>query len=219
MAPSLGLERAPLRDRIYAVVREQVVRGQLAPGAAVRDGELAAALGASRTPVREALIRLAGEGLLESPVGRGFRVPPLRRREVEEAHPLIATLEPAALKSSGACTKKQADELERLARRLEKRGADAATRHDLDARWHRSLVRGCTNRRLLRYVEESRDVLRRYELTYLRGVESMELSVSEHRSIAAAFVAGDRERAVTLLREHWHRGREELLAIVPKDEA
>jgi DNA-binding GntR family transcriptional regulator len=215
--PRAPLERAPLRERIHGVVRERIVRGGIPPGAAVRDWELAAELGASRTPVREALIRLVSDGLLESRAGRGFRVPPLVRRDVEEAHPLMQTLEPLALASSAPCTDEQARELERLGARIAEQ-ADAVARNELDSEWHRRLISGCPNTRLLRYVDELRTVLRRYELAYLRGVEGMELSVVEHRAIAGAFADGDLAGAATLLAEHWRRAREELLATLPEED-
>ena len=217
MASTEPLERAPLRDRIYDVLRERIVAGGLAPGAIVRDGELAESLGASRTPVREALIRLTAEGLIESRVGRGFRVRPLARREVEELHPLIEALEPLALETSAPCTDAQAAELERLVLAMRDVEADAERRHALDADWHRALIAGCANERLLRYVEEVRGALRRYEKAWLASVGDMELSVDEHRAIAAAFHTGDRPRALSLLRAHWRRGLDELLAIVPKE--
>jgi len=217
MAPPAPLLRSPLRARIHAVVREQIVRGELAPGAPVRDAELAAALGASRTPVREALVQLASEGLLISHAGRGFEVPPLSRREVEEAQPLISALEPLALQGAPPPTRAQERELERLARRMAGRVADAARWNELDTAWHRCLIARCPNARLLRYIEELRDVLRRYELAYLSGLDDMQLSATEHRAIAAAFAAGERERAVSLLRAHWQRGEDELLSVIPEE--
>lgn len=217
MASPLPLDRAPLRDRIYGVLHERIVSGDLAPGEVVRDGELADSLGASRTPVREALIRLSGAGLVENRVGRGFRVRPLERREVEELHPLIECLEPLALELSAPCEAARSAELERLACAMEDTEADAARRHALDAEWHRALIAGCANERLLRHVEEIRGALRRYETAWLASVRGMQLSVDEHRAIAAAFADGPRARAVTLLRKHWRRGLDELLAIIPKE--
>lgn len=211
------LDRAPLRDRIAEVLRRRILAGVLAPGETVRDGELAESLGASRTPVREALIRLSAEGLVEARVGRGFRVRPLERRELEELHPLIATLEPLALEVSAPCSAAQAAALERIVGRMEDAEADAERRHALDADWHRALIAGCGNERLLHYVEEIRAALQRYETAWLAGVVGMELSVAEHRAIAAAFCAGERARATELLRAHWRRGLDELLAIVPKE--
>jgi DNA-binding GntR family transcriptional regulator len=216
MASTPPLERAPLRERIQQVVRERVVRGELAPGAAVRDWELAAELDASRTPVREALVRLAAEGLLETRAGRGFRVPPLSRREIEEVHGLIEVFEPLALGLAPPATSSQQGELERLTVRLESGARTPLEWNALDTGWHRALIAGCPNQRLLRYVEELREVLRRYELAYLRGAGSMEPSAREHRAIARAFAAGEREQAGRLLAAHWRRGWEELLSIIPE---
>lgn len=209
--------RAPLRDRICEIVRERIVRGELAPSAAVRDTELAESLGASRTPVREALIRLTAEGLLENLVGRGFRVRALRRQDVEEVYPLLWTLEPLALADAPPFTRKQAAELERITRRMGNQRADAARRHDLDAKWHRCLISGCCNARLLRTIEALRDTIRRYELAYLREVEGMDLSIAEHGAIVAAFAEGDRSRATKLLCKHWRRGKVELLTFLPEE--
>lgn len=211
------IARAPLRDPIYALVRERIVTGELAPGAAVRDTELAEVLGASRTPVREALVRLTAEGLLENRVGRGFRVRPLRRRDVEEVYPLLWTLEPMALLDSPSLTGKQVAELARITERMEDRRADATRRHELDAKWHRCLISGCRNARLLRIIEKLRDTSRRYELAYLRGVEGMDLSIAQHTDIAATFTRGDREHATNLLRDHWQRGKVELSALLPEE--
>ena len=125
MADPAPLQRAPLRERIYAVVRERIVRGELGPGAAVRDGEVAEALGASRTPVREALVRLSSEGMLESPVGRGFRVPALDAREVVETHPLLESLEPLALETSPPATKARSPAPVRMMTRTSSRSSSA----------------------------------------------------------------------------------------------
>jgi DNA-binding GntR family transcriptional regulator len=210
------LTRAPLRDHICEIVREQIVRGELPPGAPVRDTDLAESLGASRTPVREALIRLTAEGLLESLVGRGFRVRALRRQDVEDVYPLLWTLEPLALGDAPAFTEEQSAELERITLRMEDQSAGASERHELDASWHRCLISGCANARLVRIIEKLRDTSRRYELAYLGGAQGMELSVAEHREISQAFAAGDRAHATEQLREHWQRGRGELLSFLPE---
>lgn len=211
------LDRAPLREQVHRIVRERVVRGDLSPGAPVRDWELAEELELSRTPVREALIRLASEGLLESHAGRGFRVPPLSRHEIEEVHRLIEVFEPLALRMTpdGARDPAHLAELEQLTERLERAPRTPLQWNALDTAWHRALVAPCSNRRLLRYVEDLRDVLRRYELAYLRGLQGMDLSAREHREIARALSEGDRERACQLLGEHWRRGWDELLSIIP----
>ena len=217
MATNSTLDRAPLRDRIHGVLRTRILRGEIAPGDPVRDTEVAASLGASRTPVREAMVRLAAEGLLQNRVGRGFRVPPLVRSELDEVQPLLARLEPLALELSAPCSRAQARRLDSLLRKLDDREASPEVRHERDADWHRGLIAGCGNPRLLRIVEELRGVLRRYEIAYLRGTAGMQQSLEEHAAIQAAFVNDERERAVALLREHWQRGEAELRQLISEE--
>src|SRR5690349_7515214 len=73
-----------LRDAVVRQLREEIVSGALRPGAVIKDAELAARLGFSITPVREALTQLAMEGLIEMPPNRAKRVAPLTRRAAAE---------------------------------------------------------------------------------------------------------------------------------------
>ncbi|HET7241138.1 MAG TPA: GntR family transcriptional regulator, partial [Gemmatimonadales bacterium] len=91
------LSRAPLRDQVYLDLLQRVQRGTIAPGSRIRDTDIARQLGVSRTPVREALIRLAREGALHAEVGRGFRVRSLATDELREVGAILAVLEPLAL--------------------------------------------------------------------------------------------------------------------------
>src|SRR5579862_5739945 len=86
------LETTSLRERVYEALRQALICGELAPGARLRDAELAARLGVSRTPIREALQRLEDEGLVETSPRASTRVTPLDARAVREAFPVVATL-------------------------------------------------------------------------------------------------------------------------------
>jgi DNA-binding GntR family transcriptional regulator len=91
----MQLSRVPrrlLRDEAYDVLLAAIVNGDLEPGQVVRDGELAAQVGLSRTPVREALARLADDGLVESKPNAYTRVTPLNRRDCEEAFVMLRAL-------------------------------------------------------------------------------------------------------------------------------
>jgi len=169
--------------------------------------------------VRVALVQLTAEGLLENLVGRGFRVPPLLRQAVEEAHPLLTQLEPMALAAAPLCSAKCAKRLEALTQRMERAAGEPQLLLSLDGDWHRCLIEGCGNGRLQRYVEELRDTLRRYELAHLQFAADARLSIDEHRAIAAAEAAQHRESATTLLQQHWQRGRNELLARITKNDS
>src|SRR4051795_6717816 len=86
------LDRDLLRERAYAPLRDAIVDGTLAPGERLRDQELCAWLGLSRTPVREALVRLEQDGLVETAPQRFTRVAPLDRRAARDAFPVVAAL-------------------------------------------------------------------------------------------------------------------------------
>ena len=87
-----ALERDLLRDQAYVAIRDAIVDGTLAPEERLRDQELCAWLGLSRTPVREALSRLEQDGLVETAPQRFTRVAPLDRRAARDAFPVVAAL-------------------------------------------------------------------------------------------------------------------------------
>jgi DNA-binding GntR family transcriptional regulator len=219
MSPEPQLKRVLLHEQVYSILRERIVSGEIAPGESVKDGQVALSLGASRTPVREALVRLTSEGLMLNAVGRGFRAPPLLRQDVLDAHPLLTSLEPMALAAAGACSAARYKQLEKLNLRMERAAGKPQLLNELDSQWHRCLIGNCPNARLLKYVEELRDVLRRYELAHLDQSEGLQPSTSEHAAIAEAEATGERGRALELLTDHWQRGRDELLARVPGEES
>src|SRR5687768_12948982 len=95
------ISRTPLRDEVYRQLLDRLHRGDLPPGTRVRDTQVAGQLGVSRTPVREALLRLAREGVLEADMGRGFTVRPFDEAEMRETGAILASLECLALGLSG----------------------------------------------------------------------------------------------------------------------
>src|SRR5690348_537099 len=86
------VQRTLLRDRAYEAIRDAIVGGELAPGAVVRDAELAERLGLSRAPVREAFSRLVDEGLLESKPQSYTRVTELVAADVRDAAAVVGAL-------------------------------------------------------------------------------------------------------------------------------
>ena len=94
------ISRAPLRDEVCRQILDRIHRGDLPPGSRVRDGDLASQLGVSRTPIREALLHLAQEGVLDAAMGRGFRVRRLDAVELREVGDILGSLESLALRLS-----------------------------------------------------------------------------------------------------------------------
>jgi DNA-binding GntR family transcriptional regulator len=187
-----------------------VQRGDLAPGSRVRDAALAGRLGVSRTPVREAMLRLAREGVLDADTGRGFRVRRLDRAELRDVGAILAELEPLALRLAGDFPPERLERLAEIARQLEQTRGDIGRAVELDETWHQLLLEGCPNRRLLELIATLRQVPRRYVHAYLREAGRVSLSTLHHTRLLAALGGGDREAAAKLLERRWRRGIEEM---------
>jgi DNA-binding GntR family transcriptional regulator len=206
------ITRVPLRDEIYRQILERLCRGDVPPGGRLRDSALARQLGVSRTPVREALLRLAREGILDADMGRGFSVPRLDAAEMRETGAILASLEKLALEKSGEISADRLAQLSQIDIELAATRGDADRCIDLDERWHRTLLQGCCNQRLLEMIATLWQVPRRYMRAYLRDEGRVSLSTQHHARIIEALRRNDRESACLRLHHHWQRGTEELEA-------
>src|SRR4051794_4040416 len=159
-------ERDLLRDRAYAVIRDAIVDGTLAPGERLRDQELTKWLGLSRTPVREALNRLEQDGLVETAPQRFTRVAPLDRREAQDAFPVVAALHALAAElAAPRLTKHDVDAMRdanaRFKHALERGDVDAAL--DADDAFHQVFVHVSANTEIPRALERLTPRVRRLE--------------------------------------------------------
>jgi DNA-binding GntR family transcriptional regulator len=204
------LNRTPLGEQVYLDLLQRISRGDLLTGTKLRDAEIATQLGVSRTPVREAMIRLAREGVLSSEPGRGFRLSPMEPAELREVGSILAALEPLALDQSAEPSADQLVRLGEVVRRLEQTRGDIAACVELDDQFHRVLLESCPNGRLLRLAETLRRTLRRYLHSYLQRGGRVSLSTLQHTRIADALRKGDRAGARQLLERKWRRGMDEI---------
>jgi DNA-binding GntR family transcriptional regulator len=205
------ISKKPLRDDIHALLRERIVKGGVPPGNRLQDVQLASELGVSRTPVREALLRLEREGLVESDPNRGFFVAPLSRQEVQEIYPIVWTLECLALDSCEPPTAAQVQILRQINAEMGAVAADALRRQELDLRWHQTLLESCANDRLKELLAGLKQIVRRYECVYMRDPARVRRSVRDHTEILEALVKKNRELARRLLERNWRAGMEDVL--------
>jgi DNA-binding GntR family transcriptional regulator len=205
-----AITRVPLRDQVHHAIVDRILRDELKPGARISDTALARELGVSRTPIREALLRLEREGFLEADIGRGFFVKPLSVREVREAYPVLWTLEVLALRGTGALTPERRAEMNRINAALEGED-DPERRIDLDGEWHRTLLEPCGNEYLMGLIASLKSVIRRYEYAYMQNAGYIPVSTRAHDEIAELVAAGDVEGAVPLLENNWRFTMQSLL--------
>jgi DNA-binding GntR family transcriptional regulator len=140
-------------DLAYARIRAVVLGDELAPGTKLRQVELAEQLGISRTPVREALLRLSAEGLVEPLANRGFRVADLGLDAVLQRLEVRAMLEP---RIAGLAAERRTErDLEKLNAAIvrEEKAASGIEAHDASREFHIELARAAHNDELLRVLE------------------------------------------------------------------
>jgi DNA-binding GntR family transcriptional regulator len=193
-----------LADQAYKAIRARILGGHLSVGQFVREQEVSAALGVSRTPVREALGRLASEGFLERIPHRGFRVPEDRWDSLLELYPIVSSLEvlagrlalprlrPEDVKGLRALNDALAEEL---------RNGDVRRRIELNSKFHELICQRSGSQRLCDLLSDLRSQLRRLEIWYYSQPDATSASVKEHAQIIEAIEAGDHDGALAIL-EH-----------------
>jgi DNA-binding GntR family transcriptional regulator len=199
----------PLRVRsvvglAYDAIRELIVAGTLEPGARLGQAELAEQLGISRGSVREALRRLAGDGLVEFEVNRGFFVADFGLDVVLERLEARALLEPEICRL--AAERRTDGDLAALRATIadERAATTSASAHDASRAFHIALAAATQNEQLVRLIDGMwiADVGRRLLARRYATPTWQTADASEHEAILTAVEAGDGVRAAELMRRH-----------------
>jgi DNA-binding GntR family transcriptional regulator len=192
-----------LSDQTYEIVRRRILTGEMPPGTAVRQDTIAAELGVSKIPLREALSRLEQDGLLSSYPNKGYVVRQASTEEASEVFALRLKLEPgaaaeAALKAVPDDHLRAETALAALEAELGKPQGDHVT---CNRAFHMALVRpgGHITSQL---VERLQILSERYVRIHLEPLGRDERASREHRAILDAWKAGDAARVEALLAGH-----------------
>lgn len=211
------ITRTSLRQEVYDELRDRISFGDFEPGAPLRHTELAEQLSVSPTPIREALLQLSREGLVEAQSGRGFRVRPFDADEIRQKYPVVWTLEGLALRACPPASRDKLARLRELNREL-KESEDASRRLlELDTAWHDRLLADTENAVAVTLVGQLKSALRRYEVAYMRESERVAVSTIQHDRIADALEVGDVDAACEWLEENWRHGMEIFLGWITSD--
>jgi DNA-binding GntR family transcriptional regulator len=199
------LPRGTAREQTLETLRRDIIALHLPPGTALSENELAASLGVSRTPVRESLILLQDEGLVQVYPQVGTFVSLVDPERVSEAQFIREAIECSSLQS--VTLPVGAVDAAALAENLHRQGLaaerdDAEAFFELDEDFHRTLLRLAGHESAWRTVTSQKAHLDRARRLSLGNLRPMTALVEQHRSVADALVAGDRESAVENLRAH-----------------
>jgi DNA-binding GntR family transcriptional regulator len=199
------LRRGLLRDDVHSRLRDAIVDGTLAPGEVVRDADLAAWLGVSRTPVREALLRLGEAGLVHSEPGRSTVVAEIDLEEVRGAQAVVASMHELAVAEAGPRLaphdlEAMRDANRRFAAAIEAGDVDAALAADDD--FHSVPVAASGNAALATVLAQFTPVVRRLERLRFASIAGRG-SVDLHARLVELCQAGDVEAAAQVSHETW----------------
>ena len=197
------IHREPLRVQIRNVIRNWIVEGRLSPTDRLTEPALADRLGVSRTPLREALLDLERDGFVLAEPGKGFRVMPLSIEMIHEAYPILGALERLALRTCGSMAAEGCLELRRINDKIAASKSHPDRQFKLDRQWHELLLQSCSNKRLLKMINDLTEMIRRFDRALVRGVADLSSSCRQHAEILHALEAGDIPVAADLLEQHW----------------
>lgn len=195
----------PLDDSAYARIRELIASGELEPGSWLREAALAARMGVSRTPIREALSRLAAEGIVELSRNKGAQVVSFSGKDVADLYDVRAGFEPhAALLAVPRLTDADVDRLAELADAMEAavRSGSLEGLGALNNEFHGIFVQRCGNRH---FAAALQSLMRPAVVahTFLRySPEALQRSMSHHSELVAAARSRDGEWAEAAMRTH-----------------
>ena len=195
-----ALDRRLLRDDVYRRLRDAIIDGTFTPGEQLRDLELADWLGVSRTPVREALLRLAQAGLVVAQPGRSTTVSSLDRRAVRDARAVVAAMHQVAVREAvanltSADLAAMRDANDRFRSAIERGDIEAALRADDDL--HGVPVAAAANRALVTVLEQFTPLLRRAERLRFSSEEAT-ASIARHEELIRLCAAGDSDGAAAV---------------------
>ncbi len=200
------VDRAPLREDVYRRLRDAIIDGTFAPGEQLKDGELATWLGVSRTPVREALLRLAQSGLVLSRPGRSTIVSSLDARSTREARDVVAAMHELAVheavdRLTAADIEAMRDAARRFAAALAAGDIDEAVRADDEL--HAIPVAVSGNRAIALVLEQFMPVLRRIERVRFASDDGIR-SPDRHEELIRLCEEGDVDAAAAVAFDTWH---------------
>jgi DNA-binding GntR family transcriptional regulator len=207
-------------ERIGAEIRRGIKEGRFAPGQRLIEADLTRALGVSRGPLREAMARLAGDGLVRIEPNRGVTVRALTREEVRSISAIREVLEGLAARLAAARIDEAGNRVE--FRRVwadmssARARSNASAYVDANEEFHSTIVRIGGNLPLAELLEQLRTPLYRFQFRSRLTPESLTHGHEEHAEVAEAILGGDPERAERAMRRHL-RHSAKLIGSLPDD--
>lgn len=188
----------PLREVVFKTIRDAILTGTLRPSERLMENDLAEKLGVSRTPIREALRKLELEGFIEIIPRKGAIVRQITSKEIDDVLEIRGVLEGLAAKK--ACERMSREQKEKLISVKEEfeeavkiNNVDLMAQKDVE--FHDIIFNSTQNERLMIIINNLREQIYRFRVTYLYDKKYLESIIREHNEITSSILEGDGEKA------------------------
>ena len=211
----------PLRDVVFQTLREAILKGDLRPGERLMELQLAAKLGVSRTPIREAIRMLEQEGLAVTIPRKGAEVARMTEKDMEDVLQIREALDDLAVQV--ACDKITQEQLERLMATMKNfelavQAGDLSKIVAYDVEFHDVIYEATDNPKLVILLSNLREQIYRYRVEYLKEKENYPMLIVEHEEIVQELKQKNKERVADAMRNHIRNQAEVVKNIIREQE-
>ena len=195
----------PLRDVVFQTLREAILKGDLRPGERLMELQLAAKLGVSRTPIREAIRMLEQEGLAVTIPRRGAEVAKMTLKGMEDVLEIREALDELACQL--ACQRISQEQLARLEERKKEfeRSLESGSVRQIaesDVSFHDVIYEATGNPKLVNLLNNLREQIYRYRVEYIKNKDNYPIIIKEHEAIYQALCEHNEEAVLLAIHEH-----------------
>jgi len=208
------IERVNLGEKAYEILKNKITNGELKPGERVSDDKLASSFGISRTPVREALTKLSGEGLVDIVPHGGIYVKKLNKKDIEEIYTIREVLEGlaarlAASSSNVSIIKQMKEACQDYEKGIQKKDVNLCINSDLV--FHQLIAKSTGNKKLI-------EILERFHIQIISIMQkgpnywiNAPTYLQEHLAIVDSISRGKEDLAEEVMRKHIREGKKKIL--------
>ncbi|MCR4431916.1 MAG: GntR family transcriptional regulator [Tepidanaerobacteraceae bacterium] len=199
------------KDYAYEKIKDDILNNVIKPGSVLNERELCESLNISRTPVREAILKLASDGLVEILPNRGAFVTNITYEVITEIYDIREVLEGLAVKLFCICaTEEEIDELKRVLDLQErmKQNNDLEKFVEYDKTFHHLILKGCKNKNLKNIMENIRTKIERITNLTVKDIARAETTLTHHKEIFKEISQRNYVEAEKLMKHHISESKE-----------
>ncbi len=215
-------EYMPLRELVFTTLRQAILKGEIQPGERLMEIQLAEKMGVSRTPIREAIRKLANEGLVTMIPRKGAIVAGISEKMLMDVLQVRMTLEKMAYECAFKyITDEQIEELKEAEKEFEEsvRKNDLVQIAEIDEKFHFIIYSAAQNDKLKEILTNLRENMYRYRMEYAKNKDSREQLIKEHNEMIDTLIKRDSVEGLKIVEEHIRNQEKVILEKIEEDAA